>query len=44
MHLGMVRNAFDDWRYIYEKGLTNTDLGFLQRLGAAVQVAMLVIP
>ena len=36
--LDVVRDAFDVWRYIHEKGHgVNTNLGFLQRLAAAVQ-------
>lgn len=42
--LGMVRDTFDVWRYIHEKGVTETDLGFLQRLAVAVQKALVGIP
>ena len=28
---------FMEWRYIYETGLVDTDLGFLQRFAAAIQ-------
>jgi hypothetical protein len=32
------------WRYIYELGMTDTDLGFLQRFAAAVQKALDAVP
>jgi len=35
--LDLVRRIFVDWRYIYETGLVDTDLGFLQRFAAAIQ-------
>jgi len=28
---------FVEWRYIYDTGLVDTDLGFLQRFAAAIQ-------
>ena len=40
----LVRDVFEVWRYIYEKGPTDTDLGFLQRFAHAVQKALDVIP
>jgi len=36
----MVANAFEVWRYIYEKHPVDTDLGFLQRLAGAIDVAL----
>jgi len=41
--LELVRGVFETWRYIYEQGLIDTDLGFLQRLAAAVQKALEII-
>ena len=39
--LDLVRNVFEEWRYIYEKGhAVDTDLGFLQRLATAIQKVM----
>ncbi len=38
--LAMVANAFEVWRYIYEKHPVDTDLGFLQRLAGAIDVAL----
>jgi len=35
--LDLVRRVFVEWRYIYETGLVDTDLGFLQRFAAAIQ-------
>ncbi|SRR6266849_3782472 len=42
-NLAMVADAFDVWRYIYEQDLVDTDLGFLQRLAQAVDVALTAI-
>ena len=43
--LDMVREAFEVWRYIHEKGhAVDTDLGFLQRMAAAVQKALAAFP
>ncbi len=39
----MVANAFEVWRYIYEKHPVDTDLGFLQRLARAVDVPLTAI-
>jgi hypothetical protein len=33
----MFRWVFVEWRYFYETGLVDTDLGFLQRFAAAIQ-------
>lgn len=41
--LAMVANAFEVWRYIYEQHPLDTDLGFLQRLARAVDVALTTI-
>ncbi len=38
--LAMVANAFEVWRYIYEKHPVDTDLGFLQQLAGAIDVAL----
>ena len=35
--LDLVRRVFVEWRYIYETGVVDTDLGFLQRFAAAIQ-------
>lgn len=43
--LDLVRNVFEEWRYIYEKGhAVDTDLGFLQRLAAVIQKVMTEFP
>jgi hypothetical protein len=43
--LDMVRDAFEVWRYIHEKGhAVDTELGFLQRMAAAVQKALAAFP
>jgi hypothetical protein len=43
--LDMVREAFEVWRYIHEKAhAVDTDLGFLQRMAAAVQQALAAFP
>ena len=43
--LDLVRNVFEEWRYIYEKGhAVDTDLGFLQRLATAIQKVMTEFP
>ena len=43
--LDMVREAFEVWRYIHEKGhAVDTDLGFLQRMADAVQKALAAFP
>jgi len=43
--LEIVRDVFDVWRYIYEKGHTvDTDLGFLQRLAAALEKVLREFP
>jgi hypothetical protein len=39
-----VRDVFEVWRYIYESGMTDTDLGFLQRFAAAVQRSLDPLP
>lgn len=38
--LATVADAFEVWRYIHEKHPVDTDLGFLQRLARAVEVAL----
>ncbi len=38
--LAMVADAFEVWRYIHEQHPIDTDLGFLQRLAQAVDVAL----
>jgi len=43
--LDLVRNVFEEWRYIYEKGhAVDTALGFLQRLATAIQKVMTEFP
>jgi hypothetical protein len=42
--LDMVRDAFEVWRYICETGHVDTDLGFLQRMAAAVQKSLESFP
>jgi hypothetical protein len=42
--LDLVREVFEVWRYIYEQGPRDTDLGFLQRLSWAVQKALESLP
>jgi hypothetical protein len=42
--IDLVREVFEVWRYIYERGMTDTDLGFLQRFAAAVQKALDAVP
>jgi hypothetical protein len=42
--LGLVRGVFDQWRYFYERGQVDTDLGFLQRFTTAIQQALARFP
>ncbi len=43
--LDLVRDAFEVWRYIHERGhMVDTDLGFLQRFAAAVDKALAQFP
>ena len=42
--LDLVRRVFVEWRYIYETGLVDTDLGFLQGFAAAIQVVLKEYP
>lgn len=43
--LEIVRDVFDVWRYIYEKEhIVDTDLGFLQRLAAALEKVLREFP
>lgn len=39
-NLDMVAKAFEVWRYVHERHPVDTDLGFLQRLAAAVETAL----
>jgi hypothetical protein len=41
--LAMVADAFEVWRYIYERHSLDTDLGFLQRLARAVDEVLTAI-
>jgi hypothetical protein len=36
----MVARTFEVWRYLHERHPVDTDLGFLQRLGHAVDAAL----
>lgn len=38
--LAMVADVFEVWRYIHEQHPVDTDLGFLQRLARAVEMAL----
>jgi len=38
--LAMVARTFEVWRYLHERHSVDTDLGFLQRLGHAVDAAL----
>src|SRR5439155_19089793 len=42
--LDLVRRVFVEWRYIYETGLADTDLGILQGIAAAIQVVLKEYP
>jgi hypothetical protein len=42
--LEIVHDVFEVWRYVYERHSVDTDLGFLQRLAAAVQKALTAVP
>jgi hypothetical protein len=42
--IDLVREVFEVWRYIYERGMTDTDLAFLQRFAVAVQKALDAVP
>jgi hypothetical protein len=40
----LVRDVFEVWRYVYERGIRDTDLGFLQRFAVAVQNSLNALP